>query len=127
VIRRLEEARRFANLPRLAQPIEQAEVPEHINARLRTFCDEVNRLYEKVQTLFVSLHLKEPRPAKIHEEEPAENPLQTPVVLMPLNLFTKGAVCSVCGTESVTPCRQCMAQFCRVCFYSSVHTCDNKE
>jgi hypothetical protein len=126
-VRRLEEAGWFKQLPALREGIERLQVPASMNLRLATFCEEIDRLYEKIQTLFKARGLKEPRPPEIPEEEaPAEEPLQKPCTLIPVNLFLKNVSCSLCGGGAITPCRDCGQQLCRICYYSTVHTCETK-
>jgi hypothetical protein len=125
--RTFDEMGLFKDLPPLDLPIEKLEVPEGVNRAFASFCTEIDRLYEKVMRVTKARNITELTVAETPSEEAKpKGPLQTPYTLMPVNIFPKSVLCTICGTQAIAPCGECELSYCRICHYSSLHTCETK-
>jgi hypothetical protein len=115
------------DLSRLDLPIEKLEVPEGVNRAFASFCAEIDRLDEKVMRVTKARNITEPTVAQTPSEEvKPKRPLQQLYTFIPINIFPKSVLCTICGTQAIAPCGECELSYCRLCHYSSLHTCETK-
>jgi hypothetical protein len=125
--RTFDEMGLFEDLPPLDLPIETLDVPEGVNRAFTSFCTEIDRLYEKVMRVTKARNITEPTVVEVPPEEAKpKGPLQKPYTLMPVNIFPKSVRCTICGTQAIAQCGECDLSYCRICHYSSLHTCETK-
>jgi hypothetical protein len=127
-VQKFDEMGLFDDLPPLGQPTEKLEVPDGLSNRaFASFCAEIDRLYEKVMRVAQSRNITEHKVVEVPPDKAnPSGPLQMPYTLVPVNIFPKSVLCTICGTQAITQCRECDLPYCRICHYSSLHTCEAK-